>query len=333
MSEDAMQRLNRALLCCGLLVLASASAQAQAQSQSWPSRPIKLVVPTGPGAATDVMARLLSDGISRGLGQTVVVENQPGASGILAHQTVARAAPDGYTFLFTNTSGMILNTLSFKQLPYDPLRDFTPVASVCSQGPQMVSVNVSVPARSVPELITYAKANRGKLSIAFDVTAGAAGVATRLFNKRADLGLIEVPYRSAAQMAQDAASGINPVLMSSIAAANAVVQAGKVRPLAVTSATRFPGLPDLPSLNETLAGVVVDGWFGVVAPTGTPPDIVARVNREIGEFLKNREIQQRLISFGLATNGAGTPESTADLIRDTQAHWRALARELDIQPQ
>jgi len=324
-----MQRLNSALLCCVLLVLASA----QAQSQSWPARPIKLVVPTGPGAATDVMARLLGDGISRGLGQTVVVENQPGASGILAHQTVARAAPDGYTFLFTNTSGMIFNTISFKQLPYDPLRDFTPVASVCSQGPQMVSVNASVPARSVPELITYAKANRGKLSIAFDVTAGAAGVATRLFNKRADLGLTEVPYRSAAQMAQDAASGVNPVLMSSIAAANAVVQAGKVRPLAVTSATRFPGLPDLPALNETLPGVVVDGWFGVVAPTGTPSDIIMRVNREIGEFLKNRDIQQRLISFGLATNGAGTPASTGELIRDMHAHWRALARELDIQPQ
>jgi tripartite-type tricarboxylate transporter receptor subunit TctC len=323
-----LQNLVRALACVLLLVLST-----EADAQAWPNRPIKLVVPTGPGAATDVMARLLSDGISRGLGQTVVVENLPGASGILAHQTVARAAPDGYTFLFTNTSGMIYNVLSFKTLPYEPLRDFTPVASVCSQGPQMVSVNVSVPAQSVPGLISYAKANRGKLSIAFDVTAGAAGVAARLFNKRADVGMIEVPYRSAAQMAQDAASGVNPVLMSSIAAANAVVQAGKVRPLAVTSASRFPGLPDLPSLSETLPGVVVDGWFGVVAPAGTPPDVIARVNREIGEFLKGPEIQQRLYSFGLATNGAGTPEGTGTLIREMQEHWRALARELDIQPQ
>ncbi len=321
-----------ALLSCFLLMLVAA-ADAQAQGQPWPSRPIKLVVPTGPGAATDVMARLLADGVSRGLGQTMVVENQPGASGILAHQSVARAAPDGYTFLFTNTSGMILNTISFKSLPYDPLRDFTPVASVCSQGPQMVSVNSAVPAQSVPELIAYAKANRGKLSMAFDTTAGAAGVAARLFNRRGDLGLIEVPYRSAAQMAQDVASGVNPVLMSSIAAANAVVQSGKVRRLAVTGAKRFQGLPDLPALNETLPGVVVDGWFGVVAPAGTPADIVARVNREIGEFLKNPEIQQRLITFGLATNGAGTPEGTGQLIREMQEHWRALARELDIQPQ
>src|SRR5262245_59837910 len=129
------------------------------------------------------MARLLSEGISRALAQTVVVENMPGASGILAHQTVARAAPDGYTFLFTNTSGMILNQISFKQLSYDPLRDFTPVASVCSQGPQMVSANSDVPAQSVPDLIAHAKANRGKLSIAFDVAAGAAGVDTRLLVK------------------------------------------------------------------------------------------------------------------------------------------------------
>ena len=317
-----------ALLCCVLLAFA-----AEAEAQSWPSRPIKLIVPTGPGAATDVMARLLADGVSRGLGQTVVVENMAGASGILAHQSTARAAPDGYTFLFTNTSGMAINLVSFKQLPYDPLRDFAPVASVCNQAPQMLSVNSDVPAQSPPELIAHAKANRGKLSMAFDTTAGAAGVAARLFNKRGDLGLIEVPYRSAAQMAQDAASGVNPVLMSSIAAANAVVQSGKVRPLAITSARQFAGLPDLPTLNETLPGVVIDGWFGVVAPAGTPSDIVAKVNREVGEFLKDPATQQRLISFGLGTGGAGTPESTAQTIREMQDYWRALARELDIQPQ
>jgi tripartite-type tricarboxylate transporter receptor subunit TctC len=323
-----MRNVARVWLACCLLMLPAA-----ANAQTWPSRPIKLVVPTGPGSATDVMARLLSEGVSRTLGQTLVVENQPGASGIVAHQTVARAAPDGYTFLFTNTSGMIYNLISFKQLPYDPLRDFTPVASVCSQGPQMVSVNAEVAAKTVPELIAYAKANRGKLSIAFDVTAGAAGLATRLFNKRADLGLTEVPYRSAAQMAQDAASGVNPVLMSSIAAASAVVQSGKVRPLAVTSQALFQGLPDLPALNESVPGVVVDGWFGIVAPAGTSGDIVERVNRAVGEFLKGPDIQKRLISFGLATEGAGTPASTAQFIREQQQLWRRLAPELDIQPQ
>jgi tripartite-type tricarboxylate transporter receptor subunit TctC len=323
-----MRNLGRGFFACCLILFA-----ATANAQTWPSRSIKLVVPTGPGAATDVMARLLGDGLSRSLGQAVVVENQPGAAGIVAHQTVARAAPNGYTLLFTNTSGMVFNLISFKQLPYDPLRDFTPVASVCNQGPQMVSVNAGVPAHSIPELINYAKANRGKLSIAFDVTAGAAGLATRLFNKRAGLGLIEVPYRSAAQMAQDVASGVNPVLMSSIAAASAVVQSGKVRPLAVTSKRRFQGLPEMPTLNESVPGAVVDGWFGIVAPTGTPAEIVARINRAVGEFLERPEIQQRLIAFGLATEGAGTPESTGQLILEQQQLWRYLARELDIQPQ
>jgi tripartite-type tricarboxylate transporter receptor subunit TctC len=323
-----MNRLLSLILCCGLLASAT-----QADAQTWPSRPIKLVVPTGPGAATDVMARLLSDGVGRNLGQPIVVENMPGASGIVAHQAVARAAPDGYTVLFTNTSGMAINPVSFRQLPYDPTRDFTPVAMVCSLGPQMLSVNADLPVKTLPELIAYANANRGKLSIAFDTTAGAAGFAAKLLNRRADLGLVEVPYRSAAQMTQDVASGVNQVMMSSVAAANAVVQAGKVRRIAITSGSRFPGLPELPSISESIPGIVMNGFFAVVAPDGTPPDIVRRLNREIGEYLKGPDVQPRLLSFGLATEGAGTPESTGALIRQEQEQWRALAKELEIQPQ
>lgn len=134
-------------------------------------------------------------------------------------------------------------------------------------------------------------------------------------------------------MTLDVASGINQVMMSSVAAAQSVVDAGKVRRIAITSTTRFRGLPDLPAVSETLPGVVMDGFFVVVAPAGTPPDIVARLNREIGEYLKGSEIQQRLISFGLATEGAGTPDSTAQFIREEQGRWRAVAKELNIQPQ
>jgi tripartite-type tricarboxylate transporter receptor subunit TctC len=251
----------------------------------------------------------------------------------VAHQTVARAAPDGYTFLFTNTSGLAINLISFKQLPYDPTKDFTAVATVCNQGPQMISVNAELPVKTLSDLIAYAKANRGKLSIAFDTTAGAAAFGAKLFNRRADLGLVEVPYRSAAQMTQDVASGVNQVMISSVAAAQSVVDAGKVRRIAITSKTRFRGLPDLPAVSETLPGIAVDGFFAIVAPAGTPADIVARLNREIAEYLKSPEIQQRLISFGLATEGAGTPAGTAQFIRNEQDHWRALAQELDVEPQ
>ena len=323
-----MKRVLCALIFCLVCVLA-----VDVKAQSWPNRPLKLIVPTGPGAATDVMARMLADGVSRSLDQSMVVENMPGASGIVAHQTVARAAPDGYTFLFTNTSGMAINLISFKQLPYDPTKDFTAVATVCNQGPQMISVNAELPVKTLSDLIAYAKANRGKLSIAFDTTAGAAAFAAKLFNRRADLGLVEVPYRSAAQMTQDVASGINQVMISSIAAARSVVDAGKVRPIAITSQMRFRGLPDLPAVSETLPGIAIDGFFAIVAPAGTPADIVARLNREIAGYLKGPEIQQRLISFGLATEGAGTPESTAQFIHMEQDRWRALAQELGVEPQ
>jgi len=306
---------------------------AAAQAQNWPARPIKLIVPTGPGAATDVMARLLADGASRGLGQPVIVENLPGASGIVAHQAAARAAPDGYTFLFTNTSGMAINLISFKQLPYDPTRDFTPVALVCNLGPQMLSVNVAVPATSLGEFIAYARATRDKLSLAYDTTAGAAAFAAKLVNRRADLGLAEVPYRSAAQMGQDIASGVTQAMMSSIAAANPFVQAGKIRRIAITSGVRFPGLPDLPSVSETLPGVVMDGFFAIVAPAGTSTAIVVRMNREIAEFLDGLDIRERLLAFGLATGGAGTPESTGAYIRREQAQWREFAKELGVEAQ
>jgi tripartite-type tricarboxylate transporter receptor subunit TctC len=304
-----------------------------ANAESWPSRPIKLIVPTGPGAATDVMARLIADGASRTIGQAMFVENIPGASGILAHETAARAVPDGYTLLFTNTSGMAINLISFKQLPYDPTRDFAAVALVCSLAPQMLSVNATLPVSTVRELIAYAKSNPGKLSVAFDNTAGAAAFGAKLFNKRAELGLIEVPYRSAAQMTQDVASGINQVMMSSIAAANPVVQAGMVRRLAVTSGRRFPGLPDLPSLHETVPGIVMDGFFAIVAPAGTPDQAIARLNRAIGQYLQGPDIQQRLLSLGLATEGGGTPESAAQNIRKEQEQWRALGKELNIEAQ
>jgi tripartite-type tricarboxylate transporter receptor subunit TctC len=323
-----MKLVIRAALCAAILAAATA-----AHAQTWPNRPIKVIVPTGPGAATDVMARLMAESVTRGLGQPVIVENLGGASGLIAHQTAARAPADGYTFLFSNTSGLAINPVSFKSIPYDPARDFTPVATIVDFGPQILSVNADMPVKTVAELIAYAKANPGKLSYAVDVTAGAAPIAARLFNKRGELGLVEVPYRSAAQMLQDVAAGTVPVLISSMAASNAMVQAGKVRRLAISSSKRFPPLPDLPAINETVPGVTMDGWFVLVAPTGTPAEAVQRMNREIGEFLKGDQITARLTGFGLATSGAGTPQSTGEFIAREQEKWRALAVELKIEPQ
>jgi len=187
--------------------------------------------------------------------------------------------------------------------------------------------------KSFPELIAYATAHPGKLTYGVDVTAGASPVAARLLNKRANLGMIEVPYRSAAQMTQDAASGTVPVLIASLAVTRAMVEAGKLRYLAISSSKRFPILPDIPTMNETVPGVQMDGWFVLMAPAGTPPDIVQRMNREMGIVLDRKDIQDRIIAFGLATTGAGTPESTAEFIAREQEKWRTLAQELNIEKQ
>jgi tripartite-type tricarboxylate transporter receptor subunit TctC len=228
---------------------------------------------------------------------------------------------------------MAINLISFKHLPYDPTRDFTAVALVCDPAPQMLSVSADLPVSSVAELIAYAKANPGKLSIAFDNTAGAAAFGAKLFNKRAELGLVEVPYRSSAQMTQDVASGLNQVMMSSIAAATAVVQSGRVRRLAVTSEKRFPGLPDLPALREIVPGVVMNGLFAIVAPAGTPAAVAARLNAAVEKYLENPAVVDRLLALGLATPGKNSPEVAANTIRQEQEQWRALGKELNVEPQ
>ena len=322
------------LLCAAFLATdASAQATAQSPAQPWPTRPIRLIVPTGPGLGTDIMARLLADGVSRTLGQQVYVDNVPGASGIIGAQAAARAASDGNTLFFANASTFTSNMFLLKSIPYDPTRDFTAVAMVSNRGPVVVSVHPDLPVRTLPELIAYGKAQPGKLSYAVDATSGLGLVVGRLLNKRGAIGMVEVPYRATAQMLQETAAGTTQVMISSFAAVDGFAKAGKVRRIALSSAHRFPGLDDVPTISETLPGFEMDGWLVVVAPAGTPPSVVTRLNQEIGHFLRNPDIQQRLIALGLAVSGTDTPETTAEFIRQQQAQWRSLAQELDLQPE
>jgi tripartite-type tricarboxylate transporter receptor subunit TctC len=325
-----MRNLWRVLLCAPLLAFA---AVATAQAQSWPARPIRLIVPTGPGLGTDIMARLLADGVSRALGQQIYVENVPGASGILGAQAAARAAPDGYTLFFANASGLTSNMFLLKSIPYDPTRDFAAVAMVAVSGPFVVAVHPDLPVKSLPDLIAYGQAQPGKLSYAVDASSGYGVVVGKLLNKRGSIGMVEVPYRATAQMLQDTAAGTVQLMISAVAASDAFVKAGKLRRIAISSEKRFPGMEDLPTIGETLPGFVIDGWFAVVAPTGTPPAIVQRLNEAIGQFLQSAEIRQRMIAFGLAASGASTLQSAAEFIRADQERWRNLVKELGLEPQ
>ena len=263
----------------------------------------------------------------------LILDNVAGTQGLTRHQAGARAEPDGYTFLFSNTSRLAGNPVSFKQLPYDPAKDFTAVAMVCNLGPQLVSVNAETPYRSVADIIAAAKAKPGEISYALDATVGAGVIAMRMLAKRAGVDMAQVPYRSPAQMAPDVATGRVPVMVSSIVVANPFMETKQLRPIAVTSASRFPGMPSTPTLAETVPDVVIDGWFVVVAPKGVPEPIIRRVNAAVGEFLKGDDIRKRLIAIGLATDGAGTPESTGEFITKQQARWREIAKEINLEAQ
>jgi tripartite-type tricarboxylate transporter receptor subunit TctC len=323
-----MTTILRALLLAAILSVAG-----EAHAQGWPTRAVKLIVPTGAGHAVDIVARILATGVSQTLGQTVFVENMPGASGFIGAQTTARAEPDGYTFLFAPASLLSSNMYLFKSLPYDPTKDFTAVAMVCDRGPIVVSVNPDLPVTTIPELIAYGKANPGKLSYAVDASGGFAIATARLLNKRGGIGMVEVPYRSSPQMAQDTMAGTIQLMVSSIPPVAGAEKAGKLRWLGVSSAQRFPGLERLPTIAETLPGFQIDGWFVVVAPAGTPAPILQKLNREIDAVFKSQEVRSRALGFGLGVSDAGTPESTQAFIRSEQERWRGLVTELGMEAQ
>ena len=301
--------------------------------QNWPAKPVRIIVSTGPGLATDIMARLLSDRLSKNLGQQFVVENIAGAAGMVGAQAASRAAPDGYTFYFAPASALATNQFLFKSVPYDALRDFTPVAMVCDTGPFVITVQPELPVQSLPDLIAHAKANPGKLSYAFDVSSGYAAIIGQLVNRRTNAGMTEVPYKATAQAIQDTMTGRTQLMIGSIPATDSFVKSGKLRRIAVSSQKRYPAIPDVPAIAETIPGFNIDGWFAMVAPTGPPAPIVQRFNREIDSVLKDAEVLQRINQFGLGTSGAGTPQSTAEFIRAQRDRWAGIVKELDIQPQ
>src|SRR4051812_33102084 len=298
------------------VVLVALLLSGAAPAETWPTRPIKFVVPFGPGIGIDIMARTVADRLSHKLGQPVIVENIPGAGNILGAQAVARAAPDGYTFLFTGPSPVVTNIFLFKSLPYDPYRDFAAVAMIADRGPFVVSVNSEkLPVATLPEFLAYARARPRELHYAIDGSAIFQSVVGQYFTKRADIEMVEVAYRSTAQGLQDTVSGITQVSISSVAASASLAESGKLRRLAITSKQRFPGLDDLPTVGETIPGFQIEGYIPLLAPAGLPADIMRRMNAEIGEILKEPEVLKRFETFGYATGGPVTPESVEEHIR------------------
>jgi tripartite-type tricarboxylate transporter receptor subunit TctC len=315
-------------LAAGAAALPAVSQVAQAQA--YPSRPLRLVVTLAPGGAPDIIARLVGQWLSERLGQPVVVDNRPGGNGNLGTETVVRAPPDGYTLLMALSFNAINGAL-YDNLSFNFIRDTAPIASIAST-PFILEVNPAVPAKTVPEFIVYAKANPGKINMAASTPGSPVHVAGELFKMMAGVDIVSVPYRGGEGAAlPDLISGQVQVMFGAMASSLGYVRGGKLRALAVTSATRHDALPDIPTLGEFLPGYEARGWYGIVAPRGTPIAIVETLNQEINTALTDPNMRKRLTDLGVSVF-AGSPADFAKFIVDETEKWTKVIRAANIKP-
>jgi tripartite-type tricarboxylate transporter receptor subunit TctC len=298
-----------------------------AWAQAYPSRPVKIIVSFAAGGPTDILARLTAQWLSERLGQQFVVENRPGGGGNIGTEAVVRASPDGYTLLMAGGNNAINATL-YDKLNFNFIRDIAPVATII-RAPQILVVNPSVPAKSVPEFIAYAKANPGKIHMASGGTGTPPHLAGELFKMMAGVDLIHVPYRGNGPAFNDLIGGQVQVMFPSPVGLLEYIQAGKLRALAVTTATRSDALPDIPTMAEFVPGYEASGWFGVGAPRNTPSEIIDKLNKEINAGLADPKMQARLADFG-GTPLVLSPADFGRLIAQETEKWGNVIRALSI---
>jgi tripartite-type tricarboxylate transporter receptor subunit TctC len=302
----------------GLLIVAGSADAAE----TWPMRPIRWIVPYVPGGGTDITARLLAPRLSEALGQQVVVDNRPGAGGNLGSEMVVNAAPDGYTILFATVANAINETLypHYPQIGFSVQRDLAPVA-LLTKLPNVLEVTPALPITSVGALIAYGKAHPGKLNFGSGGTGTSVHLSGELFKTLTGIDMVHVPYRGAAAALNDVIAGQVQLMFDNLPGSIEQIRAGRVRALAVTSAMRSPALPDLPTIAEAgVPGYEASAWFGVMAPARTPPEVVARLNRDINGVLALPEIAARIADLG-AVPAPGSPDAMGGFIRDEVAKW------------
>jgi tripartite-type tricarboxylate transporter receptor subunit TctC len=322
--------LRRAVLCA-LACAAVLSASAEVQSQSYPSKPIRMIVPFPPGGPIDVMGRLVGDRLSQGLGQTVVVENRPGAGATIGSKAVASAEPDGYTLLFGSSGSLAVTPALYKNAGYDPVKSFAPVAAV-SVGPLVLAVNPSVPAKTVAELVKHARANAGKLNYGSGLGTP-PHIAWGLFKLQTKTDVLYVPYKGAAPAITDLLAGQLHFIIDAPGVLLPHIQQGKLRALAVTSPQRSADLPGVPTMAESgYPEFVMTFWTGVVAPAGTPAAVVGRLNKAINDGLNSAEMKKSLARFRVAPQ-PGTPKDFGAFIASESKKWAGVISSAGIKVQ
>ena len=310
-----------------MLVLALTLVCTPASAQSYPSKPIRLIVPYPPGGPLDIMARAIGQKLTEAWSQPVVVDNRAGAGGNIGADLVAKSPADGYTLLMGAVATHAINPTLYAKLPYDPVKDFAPVALV-AQVPNILVVNPSVPARSVRELIDLVRARPGYLNFGSGSTGSTGHLAGELFNTMAGVKMVHIPYKGGAPAMADLLAGQVQLMFDNLANALPQVKAGRLRALAVTTLARSPAMPELPTIAESgLPGFDLTTWFGVMAPARTPPEIVVKLNAEIVRALNAKDMRERLEKMGAEPPPNNTPERFAAFIGSEAAKYAKVVRD------
>jgi len=312
-----------------LLALAATSAFAQ----TYPAKPIHLVVPFSPGGASDLTARTIAQKMSEGLGQSVVVDNKPGANGVVGIDIAAKAAPDGYTLLLTDRGSLTVNPWLYQKLPYDPIKDFAYVG-IITDGPYVLVANPKLGVSTVKELVALSKAKPGTLSYASYGVGSMAQLNLEAFNQKMGTDMLHVPYKGAGPAAQAAVAGEVGVTIATVPAVQGFIKDGRLRALAVGGEKRFAVLPDVPTMTEAGAAndILVPTYFALLAPAGTPPAIIARLNAEMKNALADPQVVDRLAGAGLVPNG-GSPEAMAASVKSDLPRFQTLVKSIGIKPE
>jgi tripartite-type tricarboxylate transporter receptor subunit TctC len=312
----------RRIACAAFAVVAATGAAAQ----GYPNKAVRLIVPFPPGGAVDFYARAVQQPLSEALGQTIVIENRAGASGMVGIDLVAKAPPDGYTLGLGNIASLAINVGIYEKMPYDPAKDLTPITHTIDVNYALV-VHPSIAARTVPELVAYAKANPGRIAYGSAGSGSLPHLATELFKSITGTDLVHVPYKGGGPMVTDLLGGTVQMVIADQANLMPHVKAGKLRAIAVASPKRSPNAPELPTIGESLPGFQAVAWNGLVGPPGLPPDVVAKLNAAVVKVMAMPEVRDRLAGGGLDVVG-DSPDEFARFIRAEIAKWSAIAKQV-----
>ncbi len=308
-----------------LAVLALCAASASAQAQAWPAKPIRWVVPYGPGS-TDILARLVAPRVGAALGQQIVVENRPGAGGSVGSEQVAKGAADGYTLLLGTAASHAVNPALYSKVGYDAVKDFAPVINLASI-PNVVIVNPQVPYKTIPELIAAAKAQPGTLTYSSNGSGTSQHMSAALFEMLTGVKLVHVPYKGSSEGVVAVTRGDVNMMFANLPPSLALIKDGRVRAIAVTTARRLAAFPDLPTVAETgVPGYEVSTWFALFAAAGTPEPVVQRLNQEFAAALADPDIRDKLVAQGYTING-GSPQDLGALVRTELVKWAKVVKE------